>query len=402
MALIRSLFAAPLFHLTLLTGAVLIAFSHTHILAQDDHFLYQRFIETLAEGTIDLSIPGFQGASFLALPIYLFTRSDLTNIYFQILCAAFLVPLMYLAALSLFRDRFLALVAAYAMAMMPFFMFLSFRGFTFSSYTLFVLLTIWLYGRGSRMAWLPLSIAIIIKPFAIALFPLLLLWKPKDQPHSPWHPGWKQVLLACVIPGIYVVTQVFQVGHIITAASGNFDQSNVFVLSRLPLNAAHGVQIFFSIHNFYFLDPVLTRMSNMVHSSPLLMIFGLLTLLAPREFWTDRRLGLGIACSFIAAYLLASALDHMDNMYLQTSVLMLFFASLPFLKKYPLWIPIVLATLHFQWLYAYLELREVFQLDYWFFTPAVIVDLLFLLWCFLEWNSVRAFITNLINDYKAA
>jgi hypothetical protein len=398
----RSLFRSPVFHLSLLTGAILIAFAHTHIHPMDDHGRYQLFIETLATGQVDLSIPGFHGASFLALPLYIITRSDLTNIHFQILCATLLVPLMYLAVFSLFREKFLALVAAYAMAMMPFFMFLSFRGFTFSSYTLFVLLAIWLYGRGSRMAWLPLGIAIVIKPFAIALFPLLLLWKPEQQSDSQWRRGRMQVLLACIIPGLYVIAQILQVGHIITAASGNFDQSNVFLFSRLPLNAAHGVQILFSIHNFYFLEPALTRMSNMVHTSPLFMVFGLFTLLSPREFFSDRRPALGLAASFIAAYLLASSLDHMDNLYLQTSVLMLLFASLPFFKKYPLWIPVVLATLHFQWLYAYLELREVFQLNYWFFTPAVAVDLLFLMWCFVELDFVRKQITDLVRVYRAA
>jgi hypothetical protein len=383
----------PLFHIILLTSVTAFSFSQTTIHPMDDHFLYQNFMKELINGKFDLSITGYHGASFLAFPIYLLTRSDLSNIYFQIFCALLLVPAMYAAVKVLFEDKFLALLGAYAMAMMPFYSYIAFRGFTFPSYTLLILLAIALYGRGSKWAFLPLSFAIITKPFAIALFPLFLLWKNKKQEWI-FSRGLNQVLLACVVPAIYVLIQLFQTGAIAAAANPEITATNVFHPLRFPLNAAHSVQVLFSVHNFYFLDPVLTRMSNMVHSSPLLMIFGIFTLMYPAMFFRDRSLWRALGSSFVCAFLLATMLDHIDNAYMQTSVLILAISSLPFLKKFPLWIPFVLATLHFQWLYAYLEYKEAYSLNYSFFVVPLIVDVVFVLFCAFKYKLVLQIITD--------
>ena len=381
----------PLLHVILLTSATAFSFSQTTIHPMDDHFLYQDFMKSLMGGKFDLSITGYHGASLLAFPIYLLTRSDLSNIYFQIFCALLLIPAMYAAVKVLFEDRFLALLGTYAIAMMPFYSYIAFRGFTFPSYTLLVLLTIILYGRGSRWAFIPLSFAIITKPFAIALFPLLLLWKNKKQEWI-FPRGLNQVLLACVVPAIYVLIQLFQTGAIAAAANPEITAANVFHPLRFPLNVAHSVQVLFSVHNFYFLDPVLTRMSNMVHSSPLLMVFGIFTLMYPAMFFRDKSLWRALGASFLAAFLLAMMLDHLDNAYMQTSVLMLVILSLSFLKKFPLWIPFVIATLHFQWLYAYMEFREIYDLSYAFFLVPIVVDIMFALLCATKHKLIISFI----------
>ena len=121
------------------------------------------------------------------------------------------------------------------------------------------------------------------------------------------------------------------------------------------------------------------------------MVFGVCTLLYPAFFFKDQRLAYGLGISFLVAYTLAALLDHMDNAYMHTSVLFLLFAALPFLRRFPLLIPLVLATLHFQWLYAYLEMKEVFHLGYAFFAVPLVVDLLFGVWCLLSLRTIGNF-----------
>ncbi len=362
----------------------------THPFPLDDNFAYQRFIETLAQGKVDLSIPGFQGASFLALPLYLLTRSPLTNIWFQVLCAALLVPAAALAASSLLRDRLQVILFTYAMALMPFYFFLALRGFTFASFTLFVLLTLWLRGRGSVWAWAPLALSLLIKPFSIALLPLFLLWQPEATMKTLWHRGWVQLLLAIILPALYAATQYLQVGRLIIGAHENINQLNVFQWWRLPLNAAHGVQMLFSIHNFYFPDPGKTGLGNMTHSSPLLLFLGLFSLLYPRQFWKDRRLAGTILLSALLAFLLAASLDHLDHFYLETCVLLLTLASIPVVARYKLLLPLVLVTFHFQFFYLYLNYRGEFFMDTSLFWIVAIIDAMAVIWTLLwvssSWN----------------
>ncbi|MFA6039792.1 MAG: hypothetical protein WCV62_02265 [Candidatus Peribacteraceae bacterium] len=372
------LFRSPAFHLLLLTAAVGIVLLRTHIHPQDDHFHYQRFIETLAQGRLDLSIPGFQGASFLALPLYLATRSPLANIHFQMLCALLLPAAGYAAALSLLRDRFQAVLFAYAIVLSPFLFFIAFRGFTFPSFTFLVLLTLWLRGRGSRFAFLPWSFSLITKPFSVALFPLFLLWKPGGE-QSLWRRGWVQLLLALPLPVLYVAIQYFQVGHIIVGSHSNIDQTNVFLWWRVPLNAAHGLQMLFSVHNYYFPDPAHTGHGNLMHSSPLLMVFGVLSFIIPGGTWKDVRLARVLALCFVLAFGLAASLDHMDHFYMETSVLLLALASIPFLARRLLLLPVVLALFHFPFFYLYLWGKGFYFTDFSPFLIPITVDVLALL-----------------------
>ncbi|MFH0770854.1 MAG: hypothetical protein V1926_05795 [Candidatus Peregrinibacteria bacterium] len=376
MRLLRSLLSSPLFHISTLTCVLGAVFLKTTIVPMDDNALYQRFIETLARGTVDLSIPGFHGASFLALPFFLATGSALSNIYTQIICSLLLPAIAYGAARALLFDKFQSVLFAYAVTCMPFVLFLSFRGFTFSSYFLLVLLTLALRSRGSRWAWLPLGLSVITKPFSIALLPFFLLWKPIGRDQSGVRNGWVQMFLGLFIPVVYVIAEELQIGHIIVGAHPDITQNNVFPLWRLPLNAAHGVQMLFSIHNFYFVDPAKTSMSNALLSSPVLMALGMLSLLYPQMFWKDRRLALALGLSAALAFLLACALDHMDQLYLGTTVLLLAIASLPVIARFSLLLPIVLATLHFQFFYTYLAYRGVFFSSPWIFVLPATIDVL--------------------------
>lgn len=370
----------PLVHVALLTLVVAWVFVRASIAPQDDHFLYQAFIESLAAGRLDLSIPGFHGASFLAVPLHLLTGSPLTNIHFQIFCALCIVPVGYAAARALLRDTFLAVLWAYVLALSPFFFYYGLRGFTVPSYVLFIHLTILLRARASAWAWLPLSLCILMKPFAVALLPLFLVWRPAQERAHGLSRGWLQGLFACLLPAAYIVAQFAQIGRIIVGVHADLGVSNVFLWSRFPLNAAHGVQMLFSIHNFYFPDPAKTAMGNLVQGSPLVLFLGVLALLYLPAFWArDRRLGSALLLGCVIAYVLACALDHMDNFYLQMTVILLSLAALPVIAQWKRLLPLLLATYHFQFLYVYLATAGVFFTDYSLFAIPLIVDILALL-----------------------
>ncbi len=394
----KRLFSKPAFHLICIQIVTAIVFWRTNVIPQDDHGHYQKFIDALARGQLDLSIPGFQGSSFLALPFYLIAPSYALNAYFQVACAFFLPLAAYFAAKHLLRDRLQSVFFAYATAFMPFFAFMAFQGFTFASFTLLTLITIGLRGRGSAWAWLPWAFAILTKPFAIALLPLFLFWKPTIH-ESVIRRGWMQILLMLPIPIAYVVMQYLQVGHIIVGAHPDITQANVFVWWRFPLNAAHGVQMLFSIHNFYFPDPGKTGQGNLVHSSPILMLLGVFSLLYPRQFWKDIRLARALGVAFLIAYILAALLDHMDHFYMEMSVLFLALASIPLLVKYRLLIPIAIVTLHFQFFYLFLSWKGTFLPDYSIAALPLFIDMMAILsWMILVVPVIPGGIKGFIRD----
>ncbi len=374
MSLIRKALSAPLLHLLLITGTIAFVFSRTQIIPQDDNAHYQRFIETLAGGTLDFSIPGFHGASFLATPLYILTHSSLTNIWFQMLCAILIPAAGYWASRPVLRDRTESMFFAYALALMPFLFFPAFRGFTFASFTLFLLLTLGLRGRGSAWAFLPYSISLLIKPFSIALLPLFLLWEAKGKSKRTLTRGWKQFLFAMILPALYVLAEYLQIGRIIVGAHVNIDQSNVFLWQRLPLNALHGIQMLFSIHNFYFPDAARTGLGNLTHSSPILMTLGVFAFLYPKGLWKDERLGRVLGLCALMAFLIAASLDHMDHFYMETAVILLTLAGIPMLMKYRMLIPLVLITFQFQFFYLYLMWRGLYFMDYSLLLIPIVVD----------------------------
>ncbi len=400
MQFLRRFFSSPLLHLLLITGVIGLIFSRTNILPQDDNGHYQQFIETLAAGTLDLSIPGFHGASILAVPLYLITHSPLTNVWFQMFCAILIPAAGYWASRGILRDRMESIFFAYALALMPFLFFPAFRGFTFASFTLFLLLTLGLRTRGSAWAFLPWSISLLIKPFSIALLPLFFLWDSKGKKKRFLSRGQWQFLLAMLLPALYITAEYLQIGRIIVGAHADIDQTNVFLWQRLPLNALHGIQMLFSVHNFYFPDAAKTGFGNLTHSSPVLMLLGCFSFLYPKGLWKDERLARVLGLSCLLAFIIAAALDHMDHFYMETAVILLTLAGIPMIMKYRLLIPLVLITFQFQFFYLYLMWMDVYFPDFSLFLIPIVVDVMALIvWLLfvvpdIRWKPIVAWFTS--------
>jgi hypothetical protein len=362
----------------------------------DDHFLYQKFIETLAQGRIDLTIPGFHGSDILSLPWYLLTRSPVSQIVTMQLCAVLLPLCAFLAGRSLFRSTADGVLLACIVSLMPFVSVVGLRGWTGPAYWCLMLLSVWLAGRGSRWTGIAWALAILTKPFAIGLLPLILVLQRRAAPkQQTFWARWHAYVIAGGIVAAYLLLQLLQAGHLIVGAHPELGTAAAFQGPlRVLLNAVHGVQILFSVHNYYYPDPALTGPGNMLHTSPLLMVLGIFAMLYPTWAGEDRSVLRALLLGAAIAFGLSTLLDHMDHYYMEAGVLLCILAALPALRRFPLWIPVVLLTLHFQWFYFYLDARATFQLHPGFCLLPLLSDALLALWCLFHrarvWGMLRA------------
>lgn len=400
----------------LLTLAVAVSMVSATPFPADDHFFFQEFIEKLAGGTLDLSIPGFHGMNIVAVPWYWITRSPIAQIEFQMFSGTLIPLFAFLAGRSLFRSTWHGIVFASIMAMMPFLSFSSLRGWMVATYHCLILLTLlgaglrakWLAGRGISQEegsvravvrsffagggwmWLPFGFSLISLPFAAALLPLLIVLTGDSR--KPLHRRYDQVILGLSVPAAYLLIQFLQAGRISVGVHEEFDAVGVWQGPvGMVKNAAHALQMLFSVHNFYLPNPAKTAQGNLMHTTPILIFLGLFGLLSPKDYFNPtssasgglrvaRGLPLALLLGFLIGIGLNVAIDHMDHFYMETGILFLLLAALPVLKKHPLWIPIALATLHFQWLYFYLQFKDVFLLGQSFFLVPLFVDAAFIIW----------------------
>jgi Gpi18-like mannosyltransferase len=352
----------------------------------DDHFLYQRFIETLAAGKLDLTIAGFHGSDIPATLWHLMFPAAHSQIFFQIFCAILLPAAAFLAGRALWKSTDAGILLCAVITLMPFLSFVGLRGWTGPAYALLLLLTV--YGAATHRFWtgITFGLAMLTKPFAIAFLPLLILLRPKKgSALKKWHP----VLIGLLLVLLYMVVQYLQAGRLIAGSHELLSEQNVWQGPlRILLNLGHALQILFSVHNYYFIDPALTGPGNMMHTTPILIFLGIFGALGLTSTST-RRLHLVLLFGALIGILMNALLDHMDHFYMQASVILLIFAALPVLLRFPLWMPLVLATLHFQWFYFYLNYREGFALGNWFFLTPLLLDMLALIWCVMHWRHVR-------------
>jgi hypothetical protein len=173
-----------------------------------------------------------------------------------------------------------------------------------------------------------------------------------------------------------------QAGHIIVGAHADLNQSNIFQgPERIALNIAHAVQILFSVHNYYFPDPSLTGAGNMMHTTPVFVFLALLALLVPAGSSKVPFPRLALLYGAAVSFGLNALLDHMDHYYMEAGLYLLILAAIPVMMRSPVWIPVAFGTLHFQWLYFFLEFRELYSLHPLIFIIPITVDLLLaLLW----------------------
>jgi hypothetical protein len=372
----------------LLMVALAVTFSQGTMFPMDDHFAYQAFIEALAKGRLDLTIPGFHGSDFLAVPWYLISRSSTAQIEFQIFAAVCMPLCAYLAGKSLFRSEVQSVLFASIISLQPFLTFVSLRGWTGAAYWDLMLLSIATIKIFPWASAIFICLAILTKPFAVALLPLLFVMHS-----SAFSLKRKMVFIVSIIGlcAIYLFIQYVQAGQIIIGSHTGINQFTVWQgPMRIFLNLAHSLQILFSVHNYYPLNPSLTGPGNMMHTTPVLVFLGLIVLLSSKVDCENRKFYRAIGIGILTGLGLNVLLDHMDHFYMEAAVLLFIIAAIPELIRRPIWIPLVLATLHFQWFYFFLEYKTAFSLEYLFFLLPVFVDFIFALYCVRNFKKVYA------------
>ncbi len=359
---------------------------------QDDHFYYQKFVEALARGQLDLRIPGFHGSDIFAVPWYLLSRSQIAQIDALRVWVVALPLIAYLAGARLFRSSVDGVMLASIVAMMPFVSFVALRGWTGPAYWGFMLLSVAAAARGSLWIVVPFGLAILTKPFAIALVPLLWVLLRRRRRSAACMAAFGGVALLCAS---YIAIQYVQAGRVFVGAHADVGIRAAFHFGkRFLLNGAHALQMLFSVHNYYFPDPAKTGPGNLLHTSPVFVFLGLYALGRAREFFRDRRLPLALGIGVALGFSLNMLLDHMDHFYMEAGVLLLLLAALPLLRAQLLWIGLALVTLHFQWLYFFLQYDSVFHLSWRFFVVPLYVDAAFLFFCCARWRQILASIRH--------
>lgn len=358
-----------------------------------DYVYYQTFTEKLAGGEVDLSIPGFHGADFIGVLLYLITGASNSHILFQLICGLLIPFAAYKTANALFQDKRYGLLFAAITALMPYMSYAFVTGYTQAANMFFFLLTLWGAVQNRWWTGLTWAIAITTKPFALIALPFLLFFAPRKKPLLS---RYKHLLIGLGIPAIYVLVQILQTGGVHVGVHGGTDS---LVLWDGPVkllgNAAWGLQTLFSVHNYYYDNPAITGHWNLLHTTPVLIFLGLYTLLNPREYFHDLTKHRTLLSAFLFGFVL-NAIVSMDNFYMQFMVLMLILSSLPVLIKQPLWIPLVLATLHYQWFYFWLDFQDAAQLEITAFAVPLALDTLGIAWCLLHAKTVLAYVKRTV------
>lgn len=370
-----------------MTFGLALSFSGLTISPDRDYHFYQAFVEALASGKLDLSIPGFHGSNVFAVIWYWISHSKVAEIEFQMFYSLLLPVTSYLAGKSLFNSKWHGLMLAAAVTMMPFVSMISGIGYT--SAGLFVLMLLTIYGACEKKwwTWITFGLAITTKPFALALLPIL--WIKRSTGGSLIKRN-RYILLGLLIPAAYVIIQYIQAGHVTVGVHPELNEATVWQGPvKILLNLAYALQILFSVHNYHYPNPGGTGHENLIHTTPVLIFLGLFALFSYKKYFDDKKLPIALLIGVLICFGLNAIVATMNEYYMQAGVLLLIIASLNALKKHPIWIPIALATLHFQWFYFYLAFSERLMLTEMFFGAVVVVDLLFLGWALVCWRDIE-------------
>jgi len=308
---------------------------------------YQIFTEKLTIGQVDFSQPGFHGADFLSVPIYLLTNSSLTSRLIDIILVIFAIPLFYLLGKEIFKSKKLGIFLAYAYVLMPLDWLDMFRGEHHTAFIFFFILGLYLIFKSSKYAWLAIGFSYIIKPYAIFAAPFF--WYKKL---------YKQFFLSLIIPIIYLFIQISQTGQIMIGSHPEETANTLFSFKNFIFNLIYVIQNIFSIHNF---SPNLrVYFTDMSHITPILVILALIAIFKFKKYFTDTRLFKAILISAILGLLIPVSFEYLDMWRIIVFYMATILLALPVLKDYKFLIPISVGLSGFQFYYSYMAYQSVY------------------------------------------
>ncbi|MDO8495068.1 MAG: hypothetical protein Q7S32_00885 [bacterium] len=299
-------------------AVMLVYFLLANPVLNDDGFHYEGFAESAAQGKIDFkNFYGFQGLSFLAVPIFWITHSSISIIITSIILYLLSLPLAYIIGREYYKDDRAGIIFMSLILLMPYVYTTMMRGFQEAALLFFILLI--LYGSIKKKAWTPLAWAVggIVKPFALVLLPL---WGKDflNKKKLIW------VAIAGIVGLLYLGTSYVQTGHVVNNAAinsyaGNFDTGN-----PPPLEESFTV----GIKGFGRVVANLLLSSRKILLSPLVILLGGLALLKFKTL----RLRKEIILVIILNILLVGSLTFSFSKYLLPMVVLLALASVSLLR----------------------------------------------------------------------
>lgn len=359
--IIKNLIKNPWAHLFFLSLLLILLYSQSSIYLMDDAHSYQSFtVKLVDEGKVDLSIPGFHGGDFLTAPIYFITHSPNSVAILDIIAAILIIFLIYLVVKEIFEDQTLGVFAAYIYLLNPFDYLNPLRGHHHTPLMMLMLLALYLLFKNSKFTFIPMGLSYIVRPFGIVLVPLFLYKKKMGQ-----------FFLSLVIPATYAIFQYIQIGKLQLGVHTDLTLETLFSAKKLIFNLGYAFQNYFSIHNYSFLNAVTP--GDMIHLSPFITFFALFGVIYFKKYFPNQKLFLALLVSSLFALLLPASFFHLDMWNLWTFNITLIFLALPVLIRFKPILPIVVLSFFFQFLYAYLQYNEPFQLNYFIFVIPVVI-----------------------------
>ncbi|MFA6428760.1 MAG: hypothetical protein WCW02_04460 [Candidatus Buchananbacteria bacterium] len=350
---LRLLFSKPGFHLVfLMVWFLLLAIIANYSGVNS----YQEFINTLANGKINFSIPGFHGVDFLSFPIYLASGSQITPNIVDAILAILAIPFFYLVGRELFKTKQAGIFLAYGYALMPLQWLDFLRGEHQASFIFFFIFGLWLLLIKSGWSWLALGCSYVIKPYAIFIFPIFVYKKQL-----------RQFLLSLIIPVIYLTVQVGQTGSVMIGAHPDKTISSLFNIHRMIFNLVYAIQNIFSVHNFSpFSSVYLTDMSNV---SVIIIISAIIGLFCYQDFFVSqywfKELTISIIFSLLLGFVVPVTFEYLDMYRLVVFYIMINVLAIPVLvsNKFKFFVPLIVGLSGFQFLYSYMAYRHIFGTD---------------------------------------
>lgn len=309
------------------------------------HYFMDRLIE---DRTVDFSQSGFVGAILPAIVVHLLVPFNHSFAITQVFFALLTLPLFYLVTLRLFKSQEMAVMGVLVWAMMPELIFSGFYGFPQGVSNFASLLAIYLVLGESRWAWAAWYWAVIAKPFALAVGVFFIAKK--------W---WRQMVIVGGLGVLYLAGQWSIHGRLILGVHPELSLSETVTPTRIGYNLASMPPILFSLHGYNalgeFSGNAPTSMGDRLHTSPLIVVFALVSVLYFKNEFADEIVYWQVVGFSAAGLMLACLAMFVDPLYLQTFTIGAIWLSLPVLKKYPLLLPIVMGTMAYQFVYTYLS-----------------------------------------------
>ncbi|MBI2677142.1 MAG: hypothetical protein HYX21_04335 [Candidatus Yanofskybacteria bacterium] len=342
----------------------------------DDGFHYEGFAELLAHGKLDFkSFYGFQGLSFFAVPIFWLTSSIpswqagshnsiiIASIIFSLLS----IPLAYFIGRDYYQNKKAGVYFLILFLLTPYPYTTMFRGFQEAALLFFILLIV--YGSLNKKLWTPLAWAVggIVKPFALALFPLFFKQSLRSSTYQ-----WRVVfiLLAFLIGGAYLGASYYQTGHLINNAAINSYQGNFDTGNPPPLVESFAL----GIKGYLRVAANLLLSFRKIMISPLIVVLGAFALLRGQVLSkkVPDPLRKEIILAIILNFLLVGSLTFSFSKYLLPMTTLFALASVGYLLKYKWLMPLVFIDSFF----VFLPIWNYFGYNFWnnplvFFLPMV-------------------------------